>query len=485
MRSNRSSFNSPQFRVLSSDQIEDVHLATLEVLQRTGIRVFHQGGIELLRKAGAHVSDGSLVRIPSHLAEWAIRAVPSRITIFSRDASPAMYLEDHKTYFGTGPSLPNIRDPYTGERRAVVKQDVVNVAKLVDNLPNIDYVMSLGIASDCDPGLSDREEFEAMVLNTRKPVVGWAYDVDGYADILEMGVAIRGTLEELQLRPFFVLYTEPTSPLQFSKESVDKLLFMAKRNLPSLCTPGVIVGASSPITSAAALVIANAEVIGGLVLAQLQREGSPCIYGGAAMPLDLKTTVFSFGAPEAWLNHAALADIAHYYRIPSWSFGGVSDSKIFDEQAALEGALASMMAALSGANLVHDVGYIEAGMTGSMEMVVVQNDVIGMLKRVMGGIRVDEEHLAVDLIDQIGPGGHFLSTDHTLRHYKECWYPGLLDRRNYNDWVEGGMKTLRQRAIERIHEILESHEPVQLPRDVQDRIRSVVAVAAERVRSRV
>lgn len=484
MRSNCSSFDTPQFRILSDRQIQDIHLATLEVLQRTGVRIYDEDGLELLRRAGARVADGNLVHIPEHLAEWALRVAPSRITIYSRDGKPAMYLEDNKVYAGTGPSLPNMIDPYTGERRAVCKQDVANVAKLVDALPNIDYVMSLGIVSNCPLGLADCEEFEAMVLNTTKPIIGWGYDADGYEAIVEMGVAVRGSLEELQHRPFFILYSEPTSPLKHSKESIQKLLFMAERNLPNLYTPGVMLGATGPATLAGTLVVVNTELLTGLVLSQLKREGSPFIYGGGAMQLDLKTTVDCFGAPESFLNSAALTDMAHYYHIPSWSFGGNSDAKVFDEQAAMEGAMATMMASLSGANLIHDIGYIESGLTASLEMVVVQNDVLGMMKRILGGVKVDDETLAVDVIDEVGPGGHFLGTEHTLKHYRESWYPSVLDRQNYEEWAQGGKKTLRDRANARVRQIIETHHPAQLPEEVRGKIAQVVREAEQKAETK-
>lgn len=483
MRSSYLSITAPQFRVLSDGQIEDIHQATLEVLKRTGARVYHEEGLALMRKAGASISDGNLVRIPPHLVEWAIRTAPSNITIYTRDGKPAMYLTGTNVYYGTGPSLPNIRDPYTGERRLVKKQDVANVAKLVDALPNISYVMSMAIVSDCTVGMADREEFEAMVLNTSKPIVGWAFELEGYKDIISMGIAVRGSLEELQHKPFFVLYAEPSSPLMHSEEAVDKLLYMAERHLPCLYTPGVLSGASSPVTNAGTIVIDNCELLAGLVLAQLKREGAPCIFGGGSMPLDLRTTNPAFGSPESWLNHAALAELARYYKLPSWGFGGVTDAKVFDEQASLEGALSVMAAALSGANLVHDVGYIESGLTGSLEMVAVQDEVIGMVKRFMQGVEVSEETLAVDAIDEVGPGGHFLSSPHTLRHCRETYYPALMDRRNYQEWLDAGQKTLGQRANEKVRDIIENYQPEQLSGNVKDRIRQVMATADEKTKA--
>lgn len=483
MRTGRSSFESPQFRVLSDNNIEDIHFATLEVLKRTGVRIHDEEGLELMRRGGADISDGTLVRIPAHLAEWALRSAPSELTLYTRDGRPAMQLENYEVYYGTGPSLLKIMDPETGERRPVKKQDVADAARLCDALTNIDFVMSMGIVSDCAPGISDREEFHAMVLNTRKPIIAWAYDAAGCADIVNMGIMVRGSLKELQRRPFFILYAQPSSPLQHSKESVSKLLYVAGRQLPNLYTPGVMLGASSPVTSAGGLVIANAELITGLVLCQLKSEGAPFIYGGGAKPLDLRTMVVAYGSPEAYINCAALADIAHHYHIPVWGYGGVTDSKLFDEQAAIEGSLSTILATLSGANLVHDIGYLESAITGSLEMIAVTDEVIGMLKRFMLGIEVNDETLGMDLIGETSLGSPFLSSRHTIEHCRKNRYPALMDRHGYAEWSETGRKSLAQRANERVREILKDYEPERLQRGTEEKLAAIMAALEKRAQA--
>lgn len=478
-KSNRMSFDNPQFRILSGDQIEDIHLATLEILRRTGVRIHAEEGLELMRRAGADISDGNLVRIPSRLAEWALDAAPKSITLYTRDGRPGIRAEGRNVYYGNAVSASNIIDPYTAERRPFKKQDVADVARLCDALPNIDFVMGLGVVSDCPIGLADREEFEALVLNTNKPLVGWAYEAEGYADIVEIGIAVRGSLEELQRWPFFALLADPTSPLSHSRVAVQKLLYLAEKNLPNLYLSSPIQSAAAPITPAASVVIANAELISGLVLCQLKREGSPYIFCGEPHPLDLKTTALCLAAPETFITLGALAEVAEYYRLPNFGIAGCTESKVFDEQAAIEGALGIAFAALSGINFVHGLGFLESALTGSLEMLVVQDEVVGMIKRVAQGMEVSEETLAIDLIDQLGPGGHFLDTDHTLRHFRENWYPTLMDRLDYSNWQDTGRKTLRERANEKVRSILENHRPPSLSDETRARIRGVVRRAEE------
>jgi len=479
MRSNYVANRTPTFRALSEHQLEELHLATLEVLRRTGVDVLKPEARELLRKAGAKV-DGVRVRIPPHLVEWAIRAAPPRIVLCDRDGNPAVYLEDGKSYYGTGSDTHNIIDPYTGRRRKPVKADIRNVARVCDYLSNIDFVMCMGIARDVPESISDLHHFEAMVTNTTKPLVFTAWSLDNLKDIVAMAEAVAGGQESLRLNPFITLYTQPISPLQMAAEGLEKLLYMASKGLPTIWTPGMAAGATAPVTIAGAIVQGNAEGLAGLTVAQLKREGAPIVSGSGSMWLDMATMVSVYNAPESLMSIAAWHQLTRSYRLPVWSYAGCSESKVFDKQAALEGAMVTLVAALSGGNLIHDVGYLEAGLTTSLEMLVTSDEVIGIVKRLMEGIEVTEETLALDTIDKVGPGGHFLGEDHTYRHFREHWYPSLLDRGNYQSWVDMGETTLAQRANQRVEEILESHTPVPLAEEVRRELANVIERAEQR-----
>jgi len=479
MRSVRRTQRYPQLRVLSETQIEELHLATLEILRRTGVVVLQEEARKLLKEAGAEV-DGERVRIPPHLVEWAIRVAPPRVVLCDRDGNPTMYLEDNRCYYGTGSDTHNVVDPYTGERRRVLKADIVNVMKVCDYLPNIDFVMCMGIASDVLESISDLHHFEAMVSNTKKPIVFTAWGLENLKDIVEMAEAVAGGPEALRRNPFIALYAEPVSPLQHILEGTETLLYMVEKGLPVIYTPGLMGGAAGPVTCAGALAQGNAELLSGLVIAQLKREGTPFIYGGGIVFMDMATAVIAYVSPEFLLTTAALTDLAHYYKLPMFSFAGCSDSKVFDQQAALEGAIWTFLAALSGANLIHDVGYIESGLTTSFEMLVVTNEVIGMVRRFMEGVEINEETLALDVIDKVGPGGNFLAEDHTYRHFREHWLPELIDRGNYKSWVEKGKKTLGQRANEKVREILETHIPEPLPEEIREELARIIERAERR-----
>jgi trimethylamine--corrinoid protein Co-methyltransferase len=480
-RSNYTVNVTPRFQVLSQDQIDELHLATLEVMRRTGVRVDEPAAVEVFAKAGCWV-DGDRVRFPSHLVEWAIEVTPSRVMLCDRLGRPAVALQGERAYFGTGSDTPSIVDAYTGERRRALKQDVANTARLVDALPHMSFMMCSGIASDVHEAISDIHHFEAMVSNTLKPIAFTAWSLDNLKDIIDMAEAVAGGAEALQRSPFCALYTEPISPLTLGVEATQKLMYMAEKGLPTIFTPGLITGANGPVTIAGGLVQGNAEMLAGFVLAQLLREGTPLVFGGGILPIDMRTTLMSYASPEFMQGVCALKDIARHYRLPMFHFAGCSDAKTFDQQASLEGALSILLSALNGGNLVHDVGYIDNGLTTSYQQLVVMDEVVGMVARFMGGIEVSEETMALDVIDRVGPGGHFLGDDHTYRHFRENWFPTLLDRTNYDNWAEQGRLTLGDRAAARARQLLEEHRPEPLPAGVAKRLAAVVARAEERVR---
>jgi len=470
-----------QFKILSVEQIKKIVNNSLRVLEMTGVDVQSEEALSLLNNAGCSV-DGTRVKIPSKLIEKALSTAPSKIVLSDRNGNNKLFLEGNNSYFGPGPTCPNFNDPETGKRRNTLTQDVVNTAIVADALPNIDFVMSLSMISDCTSTLADVYETRAMLENTTKPIVGWTFDVEGLAEIIDMCSAVAGGLEELQKNPFFALYCEPTSPFTHTKEAVEKLLYLAERNIPVVYAPGMVLGGTAPITIAGALSEGVVDALVGLLLSQLKREGAPYIAAAPGGPLDMRTMQHCYGAPEWILVHAASADIFHYLSLPIWSAAGATDSKIVDEQAAIEAALQIYTAASGGANLIHDVGFTDLGLTGSLEQLVMGDEIIGMVRRLVRGVEVDEEHLAYDVMSEVGPGGSFLGQEHTFKHFRtEMWKPTLLDRQGYAGWEADGKKSMNDRISEKVKLILKEHKPEPLPEEVIKKLDAIIASAEQRV----
>jgi trimethylamine--corrinoid protein Co-methyltransferase len=345
---------------------------------------------------------------------------------------------------------------------------------LCDYLPHIDFVMSLGLVSDVPRPTSDIHQFEAMLLNTWKPVVFTATGFTNLTKMIDLALTVAGGLEELQRKPFACLYAEPISPLRHDPESIRKIFFMAERNLPVIYCPGMMAGATGPVTLAGALVLANAELLSAVTLTQLKRAGAPYIYGGGIMFTDMRTAVPSFGAPEFLMGLAALAEMGHYYDLPIWGYAGCSDSKALDQQAAVESVMSIYMAALTGSNLVHDVCYLESAMASCYEMVVLGNEMIAMVKQMMKGIEFTPETMAIDVIDQVGPTGNYLTAEHTLKHFRKNWYSDLIDRQNRESWEQAGKLTMGERLNRKVKGILASYAPEPFPDDVQRAVRKII-----------
>jgi len=466
------------FRLFTDAQLQEIHLASLEILRRTGVRVYEAESLGLLRDAGCTVTDENLVRFPAAVVEDALLYAPSRVVLCDRTGEPRLFLEGQRTYFGTGSDLPNTLDLDTGERRLSLLSDVAHTARLVDALPNLDFVMSMALPSDVPVETSDRRSFLAMIRNTVKPVVFTAWDENGLADIIAMAETVAGGSRELALKPFLLAYLEPSSPLQHSEEALRKVLMMADHGLPFVYAPGPIEGASAPVTPAGSLAMANAEVLSGLVIAQLRRRGTPFVWGSGSGPLDMRTMVGVYAGPEFMLHCMGMAELAHYYyHVPVWGFSGCSDSKLPDMQAGIESALWILWTALSGANLVHDVGYIESGLTCSYEMIVLCDEVIGFVRRLMRGIELSPETLALDVIDKVGPGGDYLGAAHTARHFRKAWYPNVMDRRSFHAWVEAGRPTALRTAHDFARETVAMHAPLPLPTETLETLQAIIAQA--------
>jgi trimethylamine---corrinoid protein Co-methyltransferase len=473
----------PSLAMLNQDQCEAIHRASLEILRRTGVRIHHEGALALLRQSDAVISDGNRVRLPAALVEWALRQAPSRVPLCWRGSDQvAVPLEGRLVSFGPGSDCPNYLDPRTAERRPFAVDDLVDLIHLVDALPEIGFCMSMGIPSKSLGGrLSDlgtanpyRQQFALMLEHTSKPIVFVCDDLADCEAIAAMAASAAGGMERLRLNPTLLLYSEPTTPLSHSATATAKLLYMAEQGLPIVHSPAPMMGGTGPVTLAGGLALGNAEVLSSLVMHQLTRPGAPFVYGSGLHHMDMKTTISVYGAPEFQLARVAVAEMGRFYELPTWGYAGHSDSCVMDEQAAADATFSVLVALLAGHNLVHDVGYLEAGLTTSPEMIVFSAEIISMMRAFLAGVPLDAEALALEVIHKVGPGGDFLTERHTLKHFRELWQPDLFDRRRAEDWSAAGRKRLGQRLADRTIALMEEHQPEPLPEAVRQEIDQIL-----------
>jgi trimethylamine--corrinoid protein Co-methyltransferase len=466
------------FRKLSDEQLRRIHHASLEILERTGVTLHDEEAIALFKKAGMSPSEDGRVRIPAERVEWALNLAPKRTVLWDRNGNPAMPLEGRNVFYGPGSDCPHVIDLESGDLRRATLQDGIDGVRLCDALPTIDFVMSFCLASDVDQTLLGRYQMREMLAHSAKPSIFVTTDFESAVDAIEMAALVAGGDDALRLKPITACYVNVTGPLRHNQESLRKLLFFADKGLPFVYVPVVLRGLNGPVTPAGAIALANAGELVGVTLAQLKREGAPIIVsGGTNDTIDMRTLVGSYAAPE---NRVMFMEMAHFYQMPMFGLGGGSDSKRPDEQAAAEAALTLLVETLSGAHLIHDVGYLASGMAASLAQLVICDEIIGWIKRFTQEVEVSDETLALDVIAEFGADGQYMSSPHTSAHFREDWYPTIFDRQNIDGWRARGRLTVGERAARKARQLLASHQPDPLPGDLLAALDRIIERAADR-----
>ena len=467
----------PSYRLLTEEQIKEIHRASLEILETVGVQVSHEEAVQLLRDAGCRVKDENVVQFPNWLVEECIRSAPSRITMYNRKGEEAMRLEGRNIYFGLGTDLISTCDLETGETRPSRLQDVANAATVSDYCEEVDFIASYALPGDVPTNSMYVECVRTMMEHSVKPIFFTAAGREDLAVIIEMVAAVAGGEDALREKPFLIHYSEPTAPLTHSRGAVSKLFLCAEKGIPICYTPGDSMGGSTPVTLAGGIVQANAEALSGIVLHQVRAKGAPIISGFALVPLDMRSGIFSYGAPDFRLTNSAFADLFHYYGIPMWSTTG-SDAHRLDAQAAMEHAFGILLAAMDGANLIHDIGYMGQGLLGNPAAIVMCDEIISYVKRILRGFDASREMIAVDVIRQVGPAGSFLTQRHTADHFRqELWQPKFANRDTPKSWANKGGQSYEEVVTQKAREILATHRAEPLPEGARQKIEEIASKA--------
>lgn len=457
MNAQREGYLRPKLSMMDHRDCLQIHMSACEILHKTGVQVFSEAGLNLLQEAGSRI-EGNLVKIPPSLVEWALASVPDSFELYKRGTDEiALKLDGSEVAFGPGSDTLRYLDPLTGKHRAYQLSDVADCVRLCDALSEIDFVMSVGIPQDVPEEQHYRYQFSTMVRNTSKPIVFVCNTREDIEAIAAMAAEVAGGMEKLKKFPSILLYSEPTTPLQHSLEATEKLLFCAEYSIPVTHSPAPMMGGTAPVTLAGAVALANAEILSSLVMHQLQNEGAPFLYGHGVHHLDMRTMVSVYGAPEYQLARIMAAEMGRFYHLPVWGYGGHTDSKVVDAQAAVDAQFSVQIALMAQTNLNHDVGYIDSGLASSPELMVLTNEIISMNRHFERGFRFDKEAFALDVIHEIGPGGDFLSHDHTLDHWRWQWLPKLFNRQRFEEWESQGKLDINDLLREKTVSLMRDH----------------------------
>jgi trimethylamine--corrinoid protein Co-methyltransferase len=452
--------------ILSEDDVQRVHKAAVALLEEPGILCESELFLEIFAKGGARVEhETRVIRVPSHMVETAIKSAPRSFVLHGRnDPGMDLLLEPGLVYYGMGgTSEPLFWDYERAMARNPTKQDMVHSTRLGHALPQIDFVQALCMSADHPADHVFFHDFDTIFRNTTKPTVINILDRPFTNLVLEMTAAASGGEDQLRQRPSVMGIVTPISPLKIGSSN-EGLVDAVHSGVPILYSPGPLMGATGPATVAGTLVLTIAEVLFGVVLTQLIQPGAPVILKPDTDVFDMKTTQCTYGSPEQSLGKMAAAQIARVYDLPIYGLGGGVEAKVPDAEAASEAMMNMLLNGLAGMTLNQSLGTLSFGQYGSPEMVVICDEMVSMIKRVLGGISITEETLALDVIREVGHGGDFLQHEHTMRHFrKEFFFPRLFRRQTIDEWVSSGQKMIHEVAHERVLDILAQAGPVSLP----------------------
>ncbi|RLE54881.1 MAG: hypothetical protein DRJ40_09900 [Thermoprotei archaeon] len=442
----------PTISLLSKNDIELIHEKALEVLEVIGVRIESRRVVNLLKSYGLEVSEGNVVKFPRDLVESKVKDCPHEFTLYDREGKPRLLVGGDRTYFNPGSAATKILDLRQNTIRDPTLWDLRDIAILVNELENIDAQSTAVVPHEFPPETRDRVRLYPLLKYSTKPIVTGAFTVDGVHDMVKL---LSIFISDLDKRPIAIFDVCPSPPLKWSEVTVENLVDCAKYGLPIEIISMPSLGATSPVTIAGALVQHHAEVLSGIVIAQLVRKGVPVVYGGSPSTFDMRYGTPNIVAPEALLVSLAYVEIAKYLNLLTHTYMALSDTILLDYQSGVETGISALVACLRGINVVSGPGMLEHESTQCLEKLVLDNEVCGLVRRFSRGFNIGIEELAIDLLRDVGPGGTFLSKKHTVKHFKkEIYHPHILLRYDMREWMRRGSPSLLERAKQEVEQLL-------------------------------
>ncbi len=458
---------------LTADEVEKIHLASMEVLAETGFEAHNDEAFEIFKKTASRTdSEKRIIRLKEETIRDLISRAPSEITLCGRDPRHDLVLGSGNVYYGTGGTALNILDYETSERRPALLRDLADIIRITDRLEHVHLMLLPTYPNELPVEKVDINRFFAGLMFTEKHIMGGVYTARGIQEVISMAETAAGSSEALRERPFISIITCGISPLRLDGKYGSFMIQAARAGIPLAVPAEPLCGATAPISLAGTLVIQNCDALINVMLTQLVNPGTPVIYGCVATSTDMRDLNYLGGPVESGLLNAATAQLTQYYGLPYYATAGISDAKTLDAQCGYESAVNNLLTALAGADFIHDAaGLMEFALTVSKEKLVIDNEILGMVSRAERGIRVDDETLAVDVIKQVGPGGNFLTPRHTRRLLrKEHYSPRLSDRNKRMVWEAEGRPPVCRRAHEIVQAILAEEPKTHLPAGMTEKI---------------
>ena len=474
------------FRMLEKRDLESMHWGTLDVLENSGIKVFSNECLKLLDEAGCTVNlKDSSAKIPGNLVEESIRRAKKNITLNARNPKYDVVLDGRRIYCTTDGNGTSVMDFETGKRRMSTTKDMQMVGKVANALDSAhifwpciscqdvpDYIRHV---TDLKVALMSIEKHVQVETTSHRREAKW---------LVELGKALAGGEKELRRKPIFSSMHCPFSPLQLDGGSTEGALLLARAGVPISFYGMPQAGITAPVTIAGSIIVNNAEVLAGLTMAQHAAPGSPFMYGTGGAAFDMRTMTWAGGGPERALISAGAGELAHYYGFSILCGGIVTSAKLPGPQACYEKMSSGLPQFYAGCDMVAGLGLLDDVTMLSYEQMAIDDEMARIMARLVQGVMVDDDHLAVDLIKKVGPGGSYLSERHTMQWLnREHFLTGITDRRTGEAWEADGRKSVVDRAREKISKILKEHEVAPVPKDVVSEFDRVLASADKDIKS--
>lgn len=438
-----------EFNILTAEMKEKINEGALRILEEIGMKITGERTLKKFAEKGIVPDANGMLRIPRSLVKWALEAAPKEITLYGMDGRPRMVInQSNRVYFGTHNDMEQIVDYKTNKARPMLLKDIETMCKIASNCENIDFVLSVGLIQDVAPQIQSQMAFIESCKYMEKTINFSTNDIDGLQEIIDIAANLAGGHDKLVEKPFIFNYCEPIPPLTHPLESTEKLYVVASNGIPTVYMPYCMMGGTAPMDRPTTLAQCFSEILAGLVITQLVREGTPFIAGSMPSIIDMKSTIASYACPEFHMMVAASSEMADYYQLPFYGTCGCSDVRTFDQQSAGEISYQILSTLLSKANIIHDMGLHDHCVNICPAAVVWANDKINGFKSYLKGVQGDVD---LELIKDVGPAGNHLSEDNTLERFREeVWYPEIETRRR----VTTEESELYSRIAARIDKIL-------------------------------
>lgn len=461
--------------LLTPHQVERIHEASLEILENVGLLVRNEKARVLLARHGCPVdSETDIVQFPRRVVEHFRAAYPPTFTFHGRDPQYDRTIPDDGPLAMTASSAPNLIDPVTGRERRARSDDMARIAHLFNELPALDLFSVSVLCDDAPEGHFSLSRYYPALKNTVKPVRGNVPDVTEAQKVIRLGELVAGSAAAFRERPFITFhYCAVVSPLTLGSDSTELLIYLTEKGIPGYASIVPNAGLTSPLTLIGTLAQGNAEFLAWATLQQMVRPGAELIYSAFPTVGDMRTGAYAPGGIETGIMITGFAQMARYYNVPNAGYVGLTNAKLVDAQAGFEKGMSPSIAVLAGLDLVNVAGLIDALMTFDFGMMVIDNEIMAMIKRVKRGLEFSQEDLALDLIAEAGPAGMFLDKQHTVDRMKSCAVlPEVANREPHQTWLEKGGLDAQGKAMQWVKEILTRDNPAVFSPDVDARIRA-------------